>query len=245
MKNPFISNQGAFFSNVGKGLGYALGLKVFLWDWILGIIGFVLSIGSVGVKLIMRKKQGVSVLGFAWINLFLHFGFIIIILSFFLELFVIENLTFKEKTFSILLNPEFLFVFYLGAILLAVLYHLFGDFQPPRTEGMEQDPYYTGKGIFSFLAKGEYKKELYTNLLDPIIAFGIGYYISNLPNGEALGFIIEFGAVCLLFESIFYLAIDWHIRQSGISVKARATEYANINREVEQKNKVNKGRRPN
>ena len=242
MKNPFISNQGAFFSNVGKGLGYALGLKFFLWDLIFGITGFILSIGSVGMKLIFRKKQGVSILGFAWINLFLHIGLVIIILSFFLGFFGIENVNFNSKMFSTLLNPKNLFVFYWGIILLAIIFHLFNDFESSRTEGMEQDPYYTGKGIFNFLAKGEYKKELYTNLLDPIIAFGIGYFISNIQNGEALGLVIKFGAICFFVESIFYLAIDWHIRQSSLSAKAKATEYANLNKET--KNDTSKGRRP-
>lgn len=212
MKNLYTPNpEKGYFGNVGKGLAAVLGISYPPFLVVLMTVGYILNLGAFGIKFFMRKKQGAAILGFAWVNLLLHFILIIKVVPLIHSFIMPQDEHIFPFEFIQLLDLSNFYALYFLALIIAVVFHHFRDFQPPRIGEMESHPDYTGKGILSFLSKNKYVRELYINLVDPFIAFTIGVFISSLNNGAALGFVVKFGSICLLTECLLYLAAHWYM----------------------------------
>lgn len=182
----------AFYNSLSRGTMNSIFPGSGGWvDIILQLPRFIFGVGSIGVRMLIRKRQGFLEFGDI-LKLFIHLGIILFSLY--------PKVLFGGMDFwgDLGYAPRF----YFGLISLAIIYHYIVDFRYPK-EGIEHRKEYRGRTIFSKSEIDEHR-DMKLRLLDSFLTIVIGVSFIIRPETSILGLLLLIGGACLFIEEWDY-----------------------------------------
>lgn len=195
-------------------------------DLIFSLPRFLLSIVAIGARMLLRKRQGILEFGdqlrliahlaLAW--LVFHSG-------------IVTSIYYSPAAELAYGGTNFLYLVYLGLIVLAYIYHYRVDFRYPA-EGLELRKEYRGRTIFS-AAHIDELQDMKLRIYDSLCFALLGFALVRSLSDPSIGYIILFGGIALCGEELLYNDQVNTMRRNMIGAK----EYAELlDRMSENKN---------
>jgi hypothetical protein len=200
LRPPSSSNNREFINNMGGGMYWTLGGKdFFIFKILFGLLGFFVGIGSIGVKLYLRKYMGVRAVN--PLMLIIHILLVWVIAS--------DILT-KEQSGNFIAGfarmAPFTCYYVAGVFFLALVHYINVWF---LKEGKEKHSYHRGVGVLNYLWDDNGEREEYLRLIDPfLLAFGACFFLL-FDEGKILTYILWIGCTCLLIEELRVFYLSW------------------------------------